>query len=33
LLLAKIAKESAGLMPGSHPAESFQAKRDMPGGQ
>jgi hypothetical protein len=33
LLLAKIAKESAGMMPGSHPAESFQAKRDMPGGQ
>jgi hypothetical protein len=31
LLLAKIARESAGMSPETHPAESFDAKRDMPG--
>ncbi len=31
LLLAKMARESAGMSPETHPAESFDAKRDMPG--
>ena len=33
LLMAKIAKEAAGMSPKTHPAEPFQASRDMPSAQ